>query len=137
MTAELKPGHRHSAEIVVTDQMTVPGNADRLPSFADMPNVLATAYLVAFIEATALDALRPFLAPGQHSVGTIVDFVHTAATPVGMKMFCDIEVTGVDGRRVSFEASVRDEKEPIGGGRHERFIIDVERFMKKVAAKAG
>jgi fluoroacetyl-CoA thioesterase len=137
MTRNLEPGARLAAEIVVTDQMTVPGNADRLPTFADMPNVLATAYFVAFIEATCLDLLRPYLKEGEHSVGTLVNFKHTAATPVGMTMFCEAEVTEVDGQRVRFKVQCRDEVDEIGGGEHERFIIDVDRFMTRVNNKTA
>ena len=54
-----------------------------------------------------------------------------------MKVFADVEVVEVDGRRVRFKVSCCDEVEPIGSGTHERFIIDMERFMAKVGEKGG
>jgi fluoroacetyl-CoA thioesterase len=109
-------------------QSAVP--ADRLPTFADMPEVLATAFYVAFIEATCLDLVCPFLQEGEYSVGTLVGVTHIAATPIGMKVTAE-----VDGRRLAFKVNCYDEVENIGNGLHERFIINMERFMKKVGKK--
>ena len=137
MGESLKTGLKHRAELIVTDDMTVPGNADRLASFADMPNVFATAFYVAFIEATCLDLVRPFLQAGQHTVGTLVGVTHIAATPVGMKVFAQVELVEVEERRLAFKVMCRDEIEEIGSGLHERYIIDMERFMEKVERKSG
>ena len=137
MSEILKAGLKLRAEIIVTDAMTVPGNADKIPTFADMPRVFATAFHVAFIEATCLDLVRPFLQEGQHSVGVLVGVTHIAATPVGMKVTAEVELMEVDGRRLAFKVTCRDEVEEIGSGLHERYIIDMERFMDKVAGKVG
>ncbi len=136
MSEELRPGITHQAEMIVTKAMTVPANADKIPTFADMPEVLATAFYIAFIEATCLDLVRPFLRAGQHTVGTLVGVTHTAATPVGMKVRARVELVEVDGRRLAFKVVCEDEAETIGSGLHERFIIDMERFMDKVGNKA-
>lgn len=136
MTDHLQVGLKHSAELVVTQGMTVPGNADKIPTFADMPNVLSTAFYVAFIEATCLDLVRPGLKEGEHTVGTLVGFTHTAATPVGMKITVNAELIEVDGRKLTFKVACFDEVEPIGSGLHERFIIDMDRFMAKVGEKS-
>jgi fluoroacetyl-CoA thioesterase len=135
MSEPLRAGVKHSGEMIVTKDMTVPGNADRLPTFADMPEVLATAFYVAFIEATCLDLVRPFLQKGEHSVGTLVGVTHIAATPIGMKVTAEVELVEVDGRRLAFKVNCFDEVENIGSGLHERFIINMERFMKKVEEK--
>ena len=74
-------GLRHSATIRVTRELTVPALPLELGDLADMPPVFATAYMVAFIETTCIAALKPHLAPGQHSVGTHIDVSHLAATP--------------------------------------------------------
>lgn len=136
MAEQLQTGLKYSAEMVVTEAMTVPGNAATIPGFADMPNVFATAFFVAFIEATCLDAIRPFLEEGQHSVGTRVDVSHIAATPVGMKVRSEVELVEIDGRRLVYKIDCFDEVEAIGSGRHERFIIDMARFMAGVEKKA-
>jgi fluoroacetyl-CoA thioesterase len=136
MSKQLEVGLKHSAEMVVTEGMTVPGNADKLPTFADMPDVLATAFFIAFIEATCLDLVRPFLKADEHTVGTLVGVTHTAATPVGMKVKAEVELIEVDGRRLCFKVKCFDEVEAIGGGLHERFIIHMGKFMAKVEGKA-
>lgn len=126
-------GLTHSATIRVTPELTVPA----LPAFdlVDMPPVFATAYLVAFIETTCIAAMKPHLGPGQHSVGTRVDVSHLAATPVGMTVTAMVELVAVEGRKLRFKVSCRDEKDLIGEGLHERAVIDVAKFMARVAAK--
>jgi predicted thioesterase len=69
------------------------------------------------------------------SVGTIVNIVHLAATPVGAKVHLAARIVSVDGRRVMFEVSARDNIEKVGEGKHERFIINVPRFRAKFAEK--
>ena len=86
MLTNLKPGLVHSASLTVDGSLTVPQVSPKLAAFADMPPVFATAFLVAFIEATCIEAIRPHLESGQHSVGTHVDVSHSAATPVGMQV---------------------------------------------------
>jgi predicted thioesterase len=98
--------------------------------------VFATPFLVALMEGAAVSALEPFLQEGEGSVGTMVHVSHTAATPVGMTVWAEAVVTGVEGRRVFFEVSAWDETGPVGSGQHERAIIRNERFLEKVNAKA-
>jgi len=126
-------GLRHSATLEVTPDLTVP----RLPAFGltDMPPVFATAYMVAFIETTCVAALKPHLAPGQHSVGTHIDVSHLAPTPIGMKVTAEVELLQAEGRKLRFKVSCRDEKDLIGEGFHERFVIDLAKFMARVESK--
>jgi fluoroacetyl-CoA thioesterase len=128
-------GLRHSATIRVTPEVTVPALPAVLGSLADMPPVLATAYMVAFIEATCIAAVKPHLAPGQHSVGVLVDVNHVAATPVGMNVTAEVELVAVEGRKLRFKVRCRDDKDVIAEGFHERFIIDVAKFMARLEAK--
>lgn len=132
----LVPGLVFEQSLVVTPALTVPAIA-ALAQFADMPPVFATAFMVGFVEDTCIAAIRPFLEPGQHSVGTHVDLSHTAATPVGMTVFARVELVQVEGRKLTFQVACRDEREAIGGGRHERMLIDQARFEARVAKKAG
>jgi fluoroacetyl-CoA thioesterase len=131
----LRPGLTHSETIRVTDRLIVPEMADFFTNFAAMPPVLATAYLVAFVEWTCVRALADHLLEGEHTVGTRVDLSHGAATPVGMHATAAIELVERDGRKLRFKVACRDEREEIGAGFHERFVIDEARFLAKLAEK--
>jgi len=131
----LRPGLVHSETIMVTDRLIVPEMADFFSNFAGMPPVLATAYLVAFVEWTCVRALADHLLEGEHTVGTHVDLSHTAATPVGMRATAAIELIERDGRKLRFKVACRDERDEIGGGFHERFVIDEARFLSRLAEK--
>ena len=135
--AELARGLTHSETLIVTDDLTVPAVSPALAQFADMPPVFATAFMVGFIEATCIALLRPYLADGQHSVGTSIDVSHTAATPVGVKVTASVELVEVDDRRLRFRVSASDEAGPIGDGMHDRYIIDVAKFMDRVGRRGG
>jgi fluoroacetyl-CoA thioesterase len=131
----LRPGLRHSETILVTDRLIVPEMADCFSSFAAMPPVFATAYLVAFVEWTCVRALADHLLDGEATVGTKVEFSHDAATPVGMRSTAAIELVEMDGRKLRFRVECRDARDPIGAGYHERFVIDEARFLAKLAEK--
>jgi fluoroacetyl-CoA thioesterase len=128
-------GLRHSQTITIDTVLTVPALPRALADFSDMPPVLATAYMVGLVEATCVVALKPYLAPGQRTVGTHIDMNHSAATPIGMTVTAEVELIEVDGRRLRFRVSCRDDAEVIGEGFHERFIIDFGRFMTRVEGK--
>jgi fluoroacetyl-CoA thioesterase len=102
-----------------------------------LPPVFSTPMMVLMMENAALNALRPFLEPGESAVGTVVNIRHLAATPVGQTVRAEAEVTEVDGRRVAFTITARDEQEEIGRGTHERMVIDLKRFEARLKAKAG
>jgi fluoroacetyl-CoA thioesterase len=103
---------------------------------AALPQVFATPMMVTAMENAALNAIRVYLDPGESAVGTIVNVRHLAATPVGHQITAEAEVTKVDGRRVEFKVSARDEIEAIGDGTHERMVVDMARLNKRLAAKA-
>ncbi|MEZ0606064.1 thioesterase family protein [Paraburkholderia sp. IW21] len=132
----LEAGLRHSATLAVTNGLTVPEVSPSFPAFADMPRVFATAYLVGFIEATCIEALHPYLAGGEGTVGTHIDVSHCAATPVGMTVLAEVELIGVEGRKLRFRVQCRDERDVIAEGFHERVIIDRDRFMTRILDKA-
>ncbi|WP_206522109.1 MULTISPECIES: thioesterase family protein [unclassified Mesorhizobium] len=106
-------------------------------SFADMPPVFATAFMVGFIEWACVEALRPFLSSHERTVGTHVDVSHVAATPVGMTVTADVELVAVQGRKLRFKVSCSDENGLIGEGFHERAVVDYDKFMARVLAKSG
>jgi fluoroacetyl-CoA thioesterase len=103
---------------------------------AALPQVFATPWMVTIMENAALNAIRDYLEPGESAVGTAVDIKHLAATPVGHQVTASAEVTKVDGRRIEFNVSARDEQEEIGAGTHERMLVDMARLNRKLAAKA-
>jgi len=98
-------------------------------------DVLATPMMIALVERTCNESVLPFLDEGQGTVGTLVNVTHSAATPIGMRIWCDSELVEVDRRRLVFRVKAFDEGGPIGEGTHERFIIDTERFLEKVNKK--
>lgn len=98
-------------------------------------DVFATPSLVAMMEEAAVNALR--LEAGQSSVGVSLDIKHTAATPLGMKVWANAELIEIDRRRLVFRVEAFDEKEQIGSGLHERFLIDAEKFMTKTLSKSN
>jgi fluoroacetyl-CoA thioesterase len=102
-----------------------------------LPPVLATPVMIMVMENAALNAIKPYLETGESAVGTSVDIRHLAATPVGMRVNGEAEVTAVDGRRVEFSVRATDETEEIGSGRHERMVVDVARLAKRLQAKSA
>jgi fluoroacetyl-CoA thioesterase len=104
--------------------------------YAGMPAVFGTPYMIFLMEAAATIAVQPFLPEGWVSVGTLVDIVHLAATPVGATVTATAKLIEVDGYSFTFEVEAHDGVELIGKGRHGRAGIDMARFMKRVAAKA-
>lgn len=100
-----------------------------------LPPVFATPMMVTAMENAALDAVRDYLEPGESAVGTLVNVRHLVATPVGHLVTAEAEVTKVDGRRIEFKVSARDETEVIGTGTHERVVVDLTRLDARLAAK--
>ena len=74
---------------------------------------------------------------GCGSVGTKLELEHTAPTPVGMTVTCESELTAVEGRKLVFKVSLYDEKGPVGGGVHERFVVNDAKFAAKAESKKG
>lgn len=114
---------------VVTDDEAIHFLGDAIPSS------LSTPAMILWLEITARDGVLPLLAPGQDTVGVRVNVAHLAATPVGMKVTCRARLTAVDRRRLTFEVEAYDEKDKIGEGTHERFIIDVARYAERLKTK--
>lgn len=98
-------------------------------------SIFSTPNLVMLLEEAAIEALRPYLAPGQSSVGARVDVHHLAPTPKGMRVRAVATVREVDRRRVTFDILIDDEAERIGEATHERFIIDLARFEERLKQK--
>lgn len=118
-------------EVVVTEAMT----ADQFgnPGFP----VLATPMLAALCEQAAIKVLVGRLEPGQGSVGTRLELDHLAATPLGMPVAITATVTAMDGKQLVFALEARDAHEVVARGVHHRFLVQVDRFLSRVAQKRG
>lgn len=122
-------GMKIRVEEVVTEQNTaICAGSGTLPVFA-------TPFMCALMEKAAWMAIAPALNEGDSSVGTKLSISHVSATPVGLKVWAESEVTAVDGKRIEFKVTAGDEKGLIGEGTHERFIVTDERFLAKTAKK--
>ena len=126
---ELHPGLKGTVEIVVGEEHTAPHVG------SGRVRVLATPVMVNLMEAAALQAVEGLLPAGQQTVGTHLDITHIAATPVGMRVRAYAEVTKVEKRTITFSVHAEDEKERIGGGIHERIIINLARFDVRMQEK--
>jgi fluoroacetyl-CoA thioesterase len=135
MKATLKPGLTHRLTYRVPPDKTVPHLYPESPMFRAMPAVFATGFMVGLFEWACTELLNMHLDPGEGSLGIHVDFAHTAATPPGMTITVDAEITAVDGKHVSFQVRGHDGVEVIGQGRHERAIVAWDRFNARVAEK--
>jgi fluoroacetyl-CoA thioesterase len=102
---------------------------------AMLPQVLATPVMILIMENAALNAVRSFLDSGESAVGAAIDVRHLAATPVGHDVRAEAEVINVDGKRIEFKVSARDETEEIGNGTHQRIVIDLRSFNERLAIK--
>ena len=122
-------GMKGRAETVVTQNNTAQAAGSGL-----VP-VFATPWMVALMENAAVQAVQSALAGDEGTVGTRLDVTHDAATPIGMKVWAQAEVTAVEGRKLTFAVSAYDEAGQIGGGAHERFIIKPDKFLARAQAK--
>jgi len=125
----LQPGITGAASVLVTQDNTAAkfGNAAAA--------VFATPMLVALMEQAAINALAPYLSPEQGSVGTKVEIAHLAATPVGMTVTATATLEEVAGKKLVFTVEARDDRELVGKGKHERFIINSAAFLERISAK--
>jgi fluoroacetyl-CoA thioesterase len=98
-------------------------------------HVLATPVMINLIEAAALAGVENLLPAGHQSLGTVLNVRHIAATPVGMRVEATAEVIEIDGRTIRFRVEVRDEKELIGDGTHERVVVNVAKFDQRIQRK--
>lgn len=122
-------GMKGRAETVVTPENTAAAVGSGL-----VP-VFATPAMIALMENAAVNAVQEALEEGQGTVGTLLNVTHDAATPVGMKVWAEAEITAVEGRKLTYTVTAFDEAGPIGKGEHQRFIIQADRFLAKAQAK--
>lgn len=127
--AELQIGIKGHSEEIVTMERTAEGmGSGGLP-------VYATPRMVSMMEYTAWSSVEPYMEEGFGTVGTHLDISHLASSPVGAHITIDSELVEIDRRKLVFEVKAYDDKGIIGEGRHERFIINNDKFMARTQAK--
>ncbi len=126
----VKAGLKGWVDLTVGDEHTAPSVG------SGAIHVLGTPVMINLMEAAALDATEHLMSKGHQSLGIHVDISHVAATPIGMKVHATAKVTAVEGNRIRFRVEAHDEAEMIGEGTHERVVVKVERFDKRVQKKA-
>ena len=122
----MKPGLKYTSETAVNV-----ANVAAAVGSGDL-QVFASPAMIALMENAASKAVAPSLPSGSTTVGTVVNIMHARATPLGDKVSATAELREVEGRKLIFHVSASDSKGVIGEGIHERFIVDIEKFMDKV-----
>ncbi|HEY0064326.1 MAG TPA: thioesterase family protein [Telluria sp.] len=136
MSPDFQPGLQFEWTYTVPARATVPQLYHDTAFCRDMPDVLATGYMVGMMELACVNAMLPYMDwPREQSLGTMVNFVHFAPTPPGMTLRVKGEVLEVSGRRVLFKVEAWDDVERICEGTHERHVIDPVRFAAKLEQK--
>jgi len=136
MKSTLKPGLTHRHTFTIPGTKTVAHLYPESDMFREMPDVLATGFMVGLLEWACIELLRPHLDwPAEQSLGTHVDFSHLAATPPGLTVTVDATLESIEGRKLVFSVVAHDGIDTISTGRHERVLIDAARFGRKLAAK--
>ena len=129
MKSRPRPGQDAKIRFVV--------EAKHIIDFAEegMPAVLATPWLIWFMEHTAREAMLPHLDPTESTVGILVDIEHLAPTPLGQAVNCRAQVLRSEGSQFLFKLEAFDEQEKIANGLHKLNVIDKARFAGRVARK--
>lgn len=130
MKASLQPGLSRTTRIVI--------DRDRTIGFmGEGGRVYATPFLVRDIEHTCRDLILEHGDPNEDSVGMEVAVKHLAPTLPGMTVEITATVSAVEGRKVSFNISAKDDLEPICNGAHVRFVVDTAKTIERLKAKAA
>ncbi|MCW8891858.1 MAG: thioesterase family protein [Deltaproteobacteria bacterium] len=137
MKASLTAGTKYTHEYTVPNNKTVPYVFEESELFQQMPPVFATAFMVGLMEWACMEALKAHMEEDEISLGTDICVSHLAATPVGIKVFVEVECLEINGAKTKWSITARDEIEVIGKGTHERFTINAEKFARMVEKKAA
>lgn len=130
MKPSLQAGATSVKRLVVDDS--------RLISFmGEDARVYATPSLVRDIELTCHDLILQHADAGEDSVGMELALKHLAPTLAGSQVEINVRVAAVDGRKVTFEVSAKDEIEPISAGTHARFVVNVDKTVERLKTKAA
>jgi len=128
--ADLHVGEAREASQEVTPERT----ASHIGSGA--LRVYATPAMVLFVERTCRDLVEPHLEAGKTTVGIELRVRHLAPTPLGSTVRLRAEVVAVEGESIDFLAKLWDEQDQVGEVEHRRRVVDLDRFLRRVEAKA-
>jgi fluoroacetyl-CoA thioesterase len=129
MGGKLDVGRSYQSQTRVEEWMTAEKAGNR------GVDVLSTPMLLQLIEEAAANCMAPMVGPNDVSLGASVDLTHLAPTPVGFIVRTEVEVIGVNGRRVTFAVAAFDEREKVAEGTHERYVVDRARFLANLEEK--
>ena len=122
----LKVGMKHTLEWEVTEKYcTTRGDY----------KVFSTPSMTLLVEMASHQLAAPHLKSGQGQVGLSVNIRHLAPTPIGKKVRADAELTAIDRRKLTFKVQVFDDVEQVGEAEHERFVIDVDKYIERLKKK--
>ena len=132
----LKIGIKYKHKFVVPQSKTVPAIYPESQEFLEMPEVFATGFLVGLLEWACIKAIKPYLNwPNEQTVGTHIDVSHEAPTPPGLEVTVNIELIAIEGRKLVFNVEAHDGIDLISKGRHERYVINKQKFDQRVKTK--
>lgn len=136
MKTSLRPGIKYEHRFLLPPTKTVPALYPEAEEFLAMPEVFATGFMVGFLEWACIKCINPHIDwPTEMTLGTHIDVSHLAATPPGMEVTANVELIEVDGKRLVFQVEAHDGVDLISKGRHERYIVNKERFDARVGEK--
>ncbi len=136
MKKPLKEGLIFEFKYTVPENKTVPNLYAESEEFKDMPRVFATGFMVGLFEWACIMATRPYLDhPQEQTVGMHVNLSHIAATPPGLTVVVKGRLDRIEGKKLSFSIEADDGIDKISEGTHDRFIIETEKFNRKVEQK--
>lgn len=115
-----------------TASMVVGNNDTALAAGSGSLLVLATPRMIALMEEAAMKCVADSLSASDTTVGTLMNVSHVKASPMGADIRAVAELTAVDGRKLSFSVKAYQGETLIGEGTHERFVVNIERFMSKL-----
>jgi fluoroacetyl-CoA thioesterase len=130
MKPSLRPGLSRANRITIDRERTIGFMGEQARTYA-------TPAMIRDIEYTCRDLIVEHADPGEDSVGMEVAVKHLAPTLMGMTVEIAVRVIAVDGRKVSFEATVKDELDQVGAGTHTRFVVEKAKTFERLKAKAA
>ena len=123
---DLKVGMKDTLEWEVTDRLTTARGEFK---------VFSTPSMCLMAEQACHKMVAPHLKPGQGQVGIVITIRHMAATPLGKMVRAEVELTEIDRRRIAFQVKIFDDVEQVGDVKHERFVIDVDKYTDRLRKK--
>jgi fluoroacetyl-CoA thioesterase len=129
-------GIKYEHKFIVPRSKTVASLYPESEEFFEMPKVFATGFLVGLLEWACIMAIKPYLDwPHEQTVGTHIDVSHEAPTPPGLEVSVKVELIAIEGLKLVFYVEAHDGIDLISRGRHERHIINKQKFDERVKTK--